>query len=167
MTLATLALGALLPSPARAAPLRSGEPTLSLRLEGLVGQPTTRLGLRGGGGLGFGLRLTDQLSMTADAGQRAAPGGGIGSLAFGLQATIDSTPVTPYLEIAVVTLTNRRALGYSLATRTGAGADYALSRAVAVGVVVRTFTAFDPEGDNQALAGIEVALRLIFFPGAR
>lgn len=149
-----------------AAPLQSKSAAFSVRLEGLLGQPTTLLGVRGGGGFGLGYRLTDQLSLIADAGQRAAPGGGIGSLAFGLSATLDITPLSPFLELAVVQLTNREALGYSLATRTGAGADWQVTRAVAVGVVVRTYSAFDPEGDNAALAGIEGVLRLIWTPGA-
>jgi len=34
--------------PAGAAPVRAGTPHLQLRLEGLFGQPTTRLGARGG-----------------------------------------------------------------------------------------------------------------------
>jgi hypothetical protein len=156
----------LLAFPAGAAPLRPGSPRLQLRFEGLFGQPTTQLGVRGGGALGLAWRLTDQLSVLGDAGARAAPGGAIGSLAFGVQATLDATPVAPYLELAVVDLSNRRALGYSLATRTGIGADWMFSRGAAIGVVVRTYTAFDPEKDNPSLAGLEAALRLVLTPGA-
>jgi hypothetical protein len=156
----------LLALPAAAAPLRQGTPQLQLRLEGLFGQPTTLLGARGGGGVGVGWRLTDQLWLIADAGQRAAPGGGIGSLAVGLQATLDSTPVAPYLELTMVRLTNQQALGYSLATRTGLGADWTFSRGMALGLVVRTYTPFDPQGDST-VAGLEAALRLVFTPGAK
>ena len=91
----------LLAFPAAAAPLRPGTPRLQLRLEGLFGQPTTRLGSRGGADLGAAWRLSDQLWVVGDAGQRAAPGGGIGSLALGVQLTLDATPISPYLELSV------------------------------------------------------------------
>src|SRR5207244_8284207 len=125
------------------------------------------LGARGGAGIGLAWRLTDQVSMMGDLAQRAARGGGIGSVAVGLQATLDATPIAPYLELAVVQFTNRAVLGYSLATRTGAGADWQITPSFALGVVVRTYTAFDPEGENEALAGLEAALRLVFTPGAK
>jgi hypothetical protein len=110
--------------------------------------------------------MSDQIWLVADAAQRAAPGGGIGSLAVGLQATLDALPVSPYLEVTIVRLTNHDVLGYSLATRTGLGADWAFSRAMALGIVVRTYTPFDP-GNNPTLAGVEAALRLVFTPGAK
>jgi len=153
--------------PAAAAPLAPGTPQLQLRFEGLFGQPTTLLGARGGGGLGVGWRLTDQLWLIGDAAQRAAPGGGIGSVAIGLQATLDMTPVAPYLELTIVELTNHAVLGYSLATRTGLGADWAFRKDLALGLVVRTYTPFDPEGNNATLAGLEAALRLVYTPGAK
>jgi hypothetical protein len=156
----------LLAFPAAAAPLRQGDPHLQLRLEGLFGQPTTQLGVRGGAALGLGWRMTDQLWVIGDAGQRAAPGGGIGSLAFGIQATLDATPISPYLELAVVDLSNRKALGYSLATRTALGADWMFSRGVGIGLVVRTYAALDPENDSSTLAGLEAAFRLVLTPGA-
>jgi len=151
--------------PAAAAPLPRDAAQFQIRLEGLFGQPTNLLGVRGGGGVGLGYRVTDQLWLVADAAQRAAPGGGIGSVAAGLQATLDDLPVTPWLELTIVRLTNRAALGYSLATRTGLGADWAFSRTMAVGIAVRTYTPFDPEGNNAALAGFEAAVRLTFTPG--
>jgi hypothetical protein len=157
----------LLALPAAAAPLRPGTPQLSLRLEGLFGQPTTLLGARAGAAVGVGYRLTDQLSLTGDLGQRAAPGGGIASVAIGLQAVLDALPILPYLELAMVQFTNRRALGYSLATRTGAGADWQITPRVALGLVVRTYAAFDPEAGYDTLAGLEAALRLVFIPGAK
>jgi len=135
-------------------------------MEALFGQPTTQLGVRGGAAFGAGWRLTDQLWVVGDAGARPAPGGAIGSLAFGIQATFDATPIAPYLEVAVVDLTNRDALGYSLATRLGLGADWMFTRGAGIGVVVRTYTAFDPEKNNPSLAGVEAAVRLVFAPGA-
>ena len=153
--------------PASAAPLPAGAPRVNLRLEGVFGQPSTLYGVRGGGGAGFGFRLTDQLWIIGDAEQRAAPFGGISSLAFGLQATLDATPVSPYLELAVVDLSNRRALGYSLATRTGVGADWQFSRSTAIGLVVRTYAAFDPDDGNSTLSGLEAVLRVVFTPGAK
>jgi hypothetical protein len=157
----------LLAVPAAAAPLPKGAPLLQLRLEGIFGQPTNLLGVRGGGGVGAGLRMTDQLWLVADAAQRAAPGGGIGSLAVGLQATLDALPVAPYIELTVVRLTNHAVLGYSIATRTGVGADWAFSRTLALGLAVRTYTPFDPDANNATLAGLEAALRLVITPGAR
>jgi hypothetical protein len=156
----------LLALPAAGAPLSPAAPRLSLRLEGIFGQPSRLLGARGGGGIGIGYRLTDQLALVADAARMAAPRGGIGSVAIGLQATLDSTPIAPYLELAMVDFTNRNVLGYSLATRTSAGADWQATRAMAIGLVVRTYAAFDPENGNDTLAGIEAAVRLVFTPGA-
>lgn len=153
--------------PASAAPFAGGTPQLQLRLEGIFGQPTTLLGARGGAGVGLGFRMTDQLWLIADAAHRAAPKGGIGSAAVGLQATLDATPISPYLELSIVEMTNHAALGYSLATRTGGGADWQLSRRMALGLVVRTYTPFDPVGNNTTLAGLEGALRLVFTPGAK
>ena len=153
--------------PVAASPLPADTPRFNVRLEGVFGQPSTLYGVRGGGGAGFGWRLTDQLWIIGDAEQRAAPFGGISSVAFGLQATLDSTPVSPYLELAVVDMTNRRALGYSLATRTGLGADWQFSRTAAIGIVVRTYAAFDPDDGNSTLSGLEGILRVVFTPGAR
>jgi hypothetical protein len=152
---------------AAAGPFSPGAPRLDLRLQGIFGQPTTLLGPRGGVGVGIGYRIADQVTLVADAGQRAGPGGGIGSIAAGLQATLDATPISPYLEVAMSGLRHKTTLGYSLATRTGLGADYALSRSLAVGIVVWTYAALDPNGDNSTLAGLEGAVRLVFTPGAR
>jgi hypothetical protein len=151
--------------PAAAAPLPPGAPQLQLRAEGLFGQPSTLLGARGGGALGVGWRLTDQLWIVADAAQRAAPGGGIGSLAVGLQAVLDMTPVAPYLELTIVDLTNHDRLGFSLATRTGVGADWNFRKDLAVGLVVRTYTPLD--GSDPTVAGLEAAIRFVFTPGAK
>jgi len=156
----------LLAFPAAAGPLRPGAPRLQLRLEGLFGEPTTRLGARGGAGLGAAWRLSDQLWFVGDAGQRAAPGGGIGSLALGVQLTLDATPISPYLELAMAGLSNRASLGYSFATRLGLGADWMFSRATGIGVVVRTYTALNPANDNTTPAGVEGAFRLVLTPGA-
>ena len=137
---AVFALAAL---PLRAASLRPGLPALSLRLEGIFGQPTGLLGVRGGGG--------------------------IGSLAFGIQATLDATPVSPYIEFAVVDLTPQKTLGYSIATRTGLGADYHLSRSWLIGLVVRTLIAVNADSDLSrnlvTTGGTEAALRFTYLPG--
>jgi len=154
-----------------AAPLRPGSPVFSLRLEGAFGQPTTLLPVRGGVAFGAGYQLTDQLSVIGDLGQRVAPGGGIGSLALGLAATLDSTPVSPFIELAVVEIGPRETVGYSLATRTGAGVDWHVTTAWALGVVLRTLVAMDPVTDkyNNALTtgGTEACLRLVYTPGAK
>ncbi|HEY6911149.1 MAG TPA: hypothetical protein VI356_17355 [Myxococcales bacterium] len=152
--------------PPAAAPLRPGSPRLQLRLEALGGEPSTRLATRAGAGIGAGYRLTDQLWAVGDVATRAAPGGGIPSFALGLQATLDATPISPYLEAALVDFGNRRQVGYSLAARTGLGADWMFSRAMGLGLVVRTYTAFDAEGTSQTPTGLEAAVRLVFTPGA-
>ena len=161
----------LLASPVQAARQRPGPPALSVRLEGLFGQPTGLLGVRGGGAIGLGYRLTDQLALVGDAAQRAGPGGGIRSLALGIQATLDATPIAPYIELCVVNLGPQDTLGYSLATRTGLGADYHLTGAWATGLVLRTLIALDPVTDRRGnlvtSGGTEVALRFTFTPGAR
>lgn len=168
--LRVFALFAVAALPLRAASLRPGTPALSLRLEGIFGQPTGLLGVRGGGGIGLGYRLGDQLALIADAAQRAGPGGGIGSLALGIEATLDSTPISPYIEVAMTDLTPQKSLGYSLATRTGLGADYRLARSWAVGLVVRSLFALDARSDRLGnlvtTGGTEAALRIIFIPGA-
>jgi hypothetical protein len=161
------ALCLLLCLPAAAASLKEGTPALQLRIEAFGGQPTTLLGPRAGAGIGFGYKLSDQIWVIADTASRAAPGGGITSFAAGLQATLDITPIEPYLEVAVVTFTNRSALGYSLATRTSGGIDYKLTPRFGIGVVVRTYAAFDPQNNDNTLAGFEAALRFTFMPGAR
>ncbi len=153
--------------PASAAPLAQGASRLSMRLEGLVGQPSTDLPTRAGAGVGFGYRLTDQLSVIGDAGSRANPGGGLTSIAAGLQATLDATPISPYLELAMVDFVGHGNLGYSLATRTGLGADWMFSRAFGVGVVGRNYTAIDPAPNSPTVAGFEVAIRFVFTPGAK
>jgi hypothetical protein len=153
--------------PAAAASVDEGTPRLQLRVEALAGQPTTLLGTRAGLGVGLGWKLTDQISAVGDAQTRAAPGGGITSFAAGLAATLDITPVEPYIEVAVVTFTNGTALGYSLAARTGVGADFPFARGLAVGAVVRSYIPFDARSGASAVAGVEAAVRLAFTPGAR
>ena len=161
-----LVAAVLVAFPAAAAPLRPDAPQLQLRLEALVGQPTTNLGVRAGVAAGAAFRMTDQLWIFGDAGQRAAPGGGIRSLALGLQATLDATPISPYLEAAMVDLSNRALLGYSLAVRTALGADWMFSRSAGIGVVVRTYAALDPVNESPPVAGVEAAFRLVLNPGA-
>jgi len=153
--------------PPAVAPLQPGSPRVQVRLEALAGQPSTRLATRAGFGVGLGYRFTDQLWAIGDVATRAAPGGGILSAALGLQATLDATPVSPYLELALVDFGNRPQTGYSLAARTGLGADWMFSRAMGVGLVVRTYTAFDAEGQSQTPTGLEAAVRLVFTPGAK
>ena len=156
----------LIAFPAAAAPLPQGDPRLQVRVEGLFGQPTNALPVRGGAGLGVGWRLTDQFWIVGDIGQRAAPNGGIGSIAAGLQATFDMTPISPFFELAVIRMTNQEVTGFSLATRTGLGADWAFRKNLAVGIVVRTYTPIDPSANSTTLAGLEAAIRLVFTPGA-
>jgi hypothetical protein len=45
--------------------------------------------------------------------------------------------------------------------------DYKLTRNFGLGVVVRTYAAFDPQNNDNTLAGFEAALRFVFTPGAK
>jgi hypothetical protein len=161
-----LSLLALLACPAAfAGPLKPGASPLSVRLEGLFGQPTTRYPVRGGGAIGLAFRLTDQISAIGDVGQRAAPGGGLTTVALGLQATLDSTPIAPSFELSFLTIAPRDTAGYTLATRTGFGADWTFARGFSLGVVVRQYVAFDPALAGDVPGGTEAALRFIYTPG--
>ena len=150
-----------------AAPLERGTPLFSLRMEGLVGQPTTRLSARAGGALGVAVRLTDQLAAIGDVGTRAAPRGPLTTIALGLSATIDATPVAPFVELSVVQIGPRGTAAYSLATRTAFGADWSFARGLAIGLVVRQFLAFDPVVDGDAPGGTEAAIRFVYTPGGK
>ena len=151
---------------AHLAPSARAEPGVDIRAETLFGEPTTLLGVRGGFGLGLGWHLTDQLSLMGDLESRAAPNGGILSGAVGFSAILDITPIEPFLEVAFAQLTNRAALGYSSAIRSGAGLLWPFSRGFAAAVAVRSYAALDPVGNNGGLSGVEASMQLVFTPGA-
>lgn len=152
---------------ALAGPVKPGEPRLSLRLEALAGQPTTLLPMRAGGALGVGYRMTDQVWLVADVGQRAAPGGGLTTAGGGLQAFLDLTPVAPFLELSILGVLPRSTAAYSVAARTGFGADWQIARSFSLGAVVRQFIALDPVIKGATPGGTEAALRFVYAPGGR
>ena len=156
---------ALLPSlGARAAPLVPGTPAFSLVLEGLYAQPGGgHVREAAGGSIGAALRLSDQLAAIGGVSLLGSRAGGISALSFGLQAILDVTPVIPFLDLAVVRLGPEGNAGYTLATRTGGGADWQLGRSFALGLAVHTLTPLD---GTLIVAGTEIALRFVFKPGA-
>ncbi len=81
---------------------------------------------------------------------------------------LDSTPLAPFVELSIVRANPQGRVGYTLAQRTGFGVDYRVSKALALGAVVRYFQPLDNDAPlgGTALAGIEMGLRLVLFPAA-
>lgn len=150
------------PRPAFAAPTKG--PLLSLILESIYAQPGNALVREAAGpGLSAAFRLTDQLSIIGGGALLGSRAGHLTTFSFGLQATLDTTPVEPFLDLAVVRLGPPGSAGYTLATRTGGGADWHLSERFSLGLSVRTLTPLD---GSLVVAGTEVALRFVVRPGA-
>lgn len=162
---ALLAAAAFATSAARA-DQKPGPHPLSVAVEALYAGPSGAAAVRAGGGgaLRLGWSLTDQISLVGDAAFFALRGGGTAqSLAFGLQALLDATPIAPFVEVTVLRLIPFEQLGYSLATRTGLGADWRFSPHAALGAVVRYITPLDDAGglDHSTLqAGLRLVLTL-------
>jgi hypothetical protein len=161
----------LLSVPAAAA--RPQPSPLSLRMEAGYLQPTDSGAARGAGiGAGVAYRFTDQLAVIGSASQnvlwvRRAAGSdrvarSVTALAAGLSAVLDITPVSPFVELSVVQLVPRGIASYSLAARAGLGADFRLTPAVAVGLVVRTLTPLEGSNVLTAVGGAEVAARFVW-----
>ena len=159
---------ALAASTARAAPPRPISSPLWLVLEGVYAAPGGEPSRGPGGALRLGYRFTDQLSSAVGFETLFARGGPVTGLSAGFEATLDSTPIAPFLELSLVRADPVSRAGFSLAQRTGFGADWRLSRAVALGAVVRYFSPLDNEAPlgGTSLAGIELAFRLVLIPGA-
>ena len=151
---------------ASAAPLRPSDPALSFVLEGLYGVPGAEASRGAGAGLRVGYRVNDQVQTAAGFSTTLAHGKPVTLLAAGFEAVLDLTPIAPFLELSVVRADPADRVGYSLATRTGFGADYRFSKSMAVGAVLRYFTPLDASGPlvgslpNQ----FEFALRLVLIP---
>jgi len=172
------ALCAVLALPAAAAPLRSGSPALSLRVETAYVEPGDGSSSSRGAGAGVGAawRLTDQLSVVGGTSQsllsvRQLPGGprvarGLTMISAGLEAMLDATPIAPFLQLCFVQLLPQTAAGYSLATRTALGADWRIAPAFALGLSVRTLTPLDSPSGVTPLGGTEIAARFVWVPGA-
>ena len=153
--------------PAAATSVRPAQPPLWLSVEGLFSQPGADLSRGGGGGLRLGYRITDQISVAGGFSTLLAHNHPITMAAAGLEATLDSTPIAPFLELSILRADPVGRTDFTLAQRTGFGADYLLGRGVAIGAVVRYVTPLDSGGNLAAsqLAGLEVGLRLVLTPG--
>ena len=161
-----LALLLLVGGSASAAPLRPGEPPVWVAVEALLGEPGA-VGSRGGGaGLRIGYRLNDQLSTAAGFATLFTRGGPVTLLAAGIEATLDATPIAPFLELSVLRADPVGRTGFTLAQRSGFGADFKIKPGVALGAVVRYVTPLDAEGAllTTGLAGLEFGLRFVFTP---
>lgn len=159
-----LALAAL---PALAAPLKAAQPPVWIAVEGLFAQPGADLSRGGGGGLRLGYRITDQISIAGGFATLLAHGRPVTLLAAGLEATLDSTPIAPFLELSILRADPVARTDFTLAQRTGFGADYLIGRGVAIGAVVRYVAPLDPAGTLAAssVRGLELGLRLVLTPG--
>lgn len=158
-----------------AAALRPGDAPISVRLETAYVQPDVDSSTRGAGvGASVAYHLTDQFSAVASGSESllwlAPPAGGgpratrqLTTVAGGLEALFDATPVAPFIEVCLAGLLPRTA-GYSLAVRTTLGADWRLARPLAIGLAVRTFTPLNAPGGLTSVAGTEVAFRLTWIP---
>ena len=65
----------------------------------------------------------------------------------------------------MVLLGPERTAGYSLAVRTGLGADWRVTPAFAIGLSVRTLTPLDGTATTAA-AGAELVLRMVLTPAS-
>lgn len=145
------------------------EPPVWLALEGLYAQPGQDPTRGAGLGARIGYRVTDQLSTAAGFSTLLARSGPVTALAAGFEAILDITPVAPFLELSLLRVDPPGRAGFSLAQRSGFGADLRLSRGMAIGAVVRYVTALDadvPLGVGTGLTGLEFGLRLVLVPGA-
>jgi hypothetical protein len=158
---------AALARPAAAAPLPRGQPPLWLALEGLYAEPGGDASRGPGAGLRLGYRFTDQFSAVVGFSTLLPRGGPLTNVAAGFEATLDDTPIAPFLELSVLRADPVGRAGFTLAQRTGFGADVRLAPGVAVGAVVRYVTPLDPEPglSGSSLSGLELGLRLVLVPG--
>jgi hypothetical protein len=154
--------------PAKAEPLRPGLPPLWLTLEGLFAQPGGDASRGPGAGVGLGYRLADQLAGTASFSTLFAPKGPVTSLAAGFEALLDTTPIAPFLELSLLRVNPVERTGFTVAVRTGFGADLQVARGLSIGAVVRYVTPLDTEIPVTAsgFSGLEFGLRFVIAPAA-
>ena len=152
----------------RASPMRAGTQPIWLVLEGLYAAPGGEPSRGGGAGVRAGYRVTDQVSAALGFETLFARGGPVTGISAGFEAMLDSTPIAPFLELSLVRADPFSRAGFSLAQRSGFGADWKLSPAFAVGAVVRYFAPLDAAGPlaGTGIAGIEFGLRIVLVPGA-
>jgi hypothetical protein len=161
-----VAFGIVFGDAARASsPAPSGPPpALSVALLGIVSQPFDLRSRGAGVGAAVGYRLTDQISVTADAARLFARGGQFSTFAAGLQAVLDSTPISPYLALSLVKLAPAAITGTGFAARTAIGAQVRLTRSLSLGLEARAFTPLSDRSGSAPASGGELALRVVLFP---
>jgi len=158
--LAVVCSGAAAP----AAPNDPAAPALSVALLGVVSQPGDVRSRGAGVGAAVGYRLTDQLGLTADAARVFARAGPFSTFAAGLQAVLDSTPISPYLALSMVKLAPEAITGSGLAARTAAGAEVRLTRALSLGLEARVLTPLSSSSGSPLASGAELVVRMVLFP---
>lgn len=144
------------------APVRSSPP-FSVALLGVVSQPAGPSSRGAGAGAAFGYRITDRLNLAVDLARLDSPAGAFTTAGAGLQAVLDSTPISPYLALSLVILGPQAVTQAGLAARTAAGAEVRITRAISVGLEARRLAPLSGSGQAQ-VSGTEVALRLSLFP---
>ena len=153
---------------ARAAPTTSVPNPFWVVLEGLYAAPGGDPSRGPGVGLRLGYRVSDQVSTAIGFETLLARGGPVTGISAGFEAMLDSTPIAPFLELSLVRADPFERAGFSLAQRSGFGADWKLSPACSLGAVVRYFMVLDAAANVSAtgLSGLELGVRLVLFPGA-
>jgi len=148
---------------------RPRDPPLWLVVEALYAAPGGESSRGPGAGARLGYRITDQVSTAIGFSSLFARGGLVTALAAGFEATLDATPVAPFIELSLVRTDPPERVGFSLAQRSGFGFDWRFARGLSLGLVVRYFAALDATDAPVAASsmnGIEFGLRLLAVPGA-
>jgi hypothetical protein len=167
LALAAAALSTAFAGPARAAPLPPREPPFWLVVESLYAAPGADTSRGPGAGLRLGYRINDQVSTAVGFETLFARGGPVTGLSAGFEAMLDITPIAPFFELSLVRADPLERTGFSLAQRTGFGADLRLWRGFSLGAVVRYLSPLDAQVPlSGSLAGIELGLRFTIVPGA-
>ena len=151
-------LGAAAPAAASAAP-----PRLQVALEALFLQPAGSATRGFGGGVQLAYRLTDRLSLAADAGELVSRAGSFHSFAGGLRAVLDATPVAPFVGLSLAPLGPRPVAGMGAAARFSVGAEWNVAALFSLGLELRALTPLG-EGSSASPWSGGVALRMVFLP---
>lgn len=159
-----LALAALLAAAARAAAASAAPPRLQVALEALYLQPAGAATRGFGGGVQLAYRLTDQLSLAADAGELFSRAGSFHILAGGLRAVLDSTPLAPFVGLSLANLGPRAVAGRGAAIRGSVGAEWRVAAPLSLGLELRALTPLGEDPSASPWYGAGVALRMVLLP---